>query len=142
MAASKPERLVIHPTVPAQLVSQLCGLWKWFKEYAEENLPNEELAPGEDGLPADSEPELDEVKKVEQVEVLEATDIGCGHLSVNCRVRLVTTASLNDPDETVATVKPTWEMYLLVESASKAVLEPSHGWDGGWLPDAEHRTSG
>ena len=141
MAASKPEQLVIHPTVPAQIVNQLGGLWKWFKEYAEENLPNEELAPGEDGLPADSEPELDEVKKVEQVEVFEATEIGRGHPSLKCKVRLVITASLNDPDETVATVKPTWEIYLLVEPGSKSVLEHSHGWDGGWLPNAQRRTS-
>src|SRR5262245_2732329 len=136
MPASKPERLVIHPTVPGQLAGQLAGLWKWFKEYAEENLPDEELAPGEDGLPADSQPELDEVKKVEQVEVFEATDIGRGHLSVKCKVRLVITASLNDADETVATVRPSWEMYLLVEPRSKSVIEHSHGWDGGWLPDA------
>jgi hypothetical protein len=131
MAASKPERLVIQPTVPAQFASQLGGLWKWFKEFAEENLPNEELAPGEDGLPADSEPELDEVKEVEQVEVFEATDIGRGRLSVKCKVRLVITASLNDAAETVATVRPTWEMYLLVEPGSGSVIEHSHGWDGG-----------
>ena len=98
MAAPKPERLVFHPTVAAHLVGPLAGLWKWFKEYAEVNLPNEELAPGEDGLPADSQPELDEVKRVEQVEVFEATDIGRGHLSVRCKVRLVITASLNDAD--------------------------------------------
>lgn len=136
MAASKPERLVIHPSVPAHLAGQLGGLWKWFKDYAEENLPNEELAPGEDGLPADSAPELDEVKKVEQVEVFEATDIGRGHLSLKCKVRLVITVSLNDAEETVATVSPTWEMYLLAEPGSNSVVEHSHGWDGGWLPDA------
>ena len=135
MAASKPERLVIHPTVPAQLAGRLGGLWKWFKDYAGENLPNEELAPGEDGLPADCQPEVDEVKTVEAVEVFEATDIGRGHLSVKCRVRLVITASLNDADETVATVRPVWEMYLLVEPGSESVIEHSHGWDGGWLPD-------
>ena len=136
MAASKPDRLVIDPAVPSQLASQIGGLWKWFKEYAEENLPNEELAPGEDGLPADSAPELDEVKKVEQVQVFEATDIGRGHLSIKCKVRLVITASLNDSDETVATIRPTWEMYLLVEPGTKSVIEHSHGWDSGWLPDA------
>src|SRR5262245_28826192 len=136
MAASKPERLVIHPSVPAQLASQLRGLWKWFKEYAEENLPNEELAPGEDGLPADSEPELDEVKRVESVEVFEATDIGRGHLSLKCKVRLVITVSLNYAEEKLVTIRPTWEMYLLVEPGAKSVLEHSHGWEGGWLPDA------
>jgi hypothetical protein len=137
MAASKPERLVIHPAVPAHLAGQLGGLSKWFREYAEENLPNEELAPGEDGLPADSEPVLDEVKAVEQVEVFEATDIGRGHLSVKCKVRLVITASLNDADETVTTARPTWEMYLLVGPGTGSVIEHSHGWDGGWLPDPE-----
>jgi len=137
MAAPKPDRLVIHPAVPAQLAAQIGGLWKWFKEYAEENLPNEELAPGKDGLPADSAPELDEVKKVEQVEVFEATDIGRGHLSVKCKVRLVITASLNDAAETVATVRPTWEMFLLVEPGTGTVIQHSHGWDGCWLPDPD-----
>jgi hypothetical protein len=134
MAESKSQRLVIHSAVPAKLAGQLRGLWKWFKDYAEENLPNEELAPGEDDLPADSQPELDEVKRVEQVEVFEVTDIGRGHLSVKCRVRLVVTASLNDANESVATIKPTWEMYLLVEPRTKSVIEHSHGWDGGWQP--------
>ena len=135
MAVPKAERLVIDLAVPPHLASQITGLWAWFKEYAEENLPNEELAPGEDGLPADSAPELDEVKKVEQVEVFGVTDIGQGHLSVKCKVQLVITASLNDADETVATVRPTWEMYLLVEPGTKSVIEHSHSWDGGWLPD-------
>jgi hypothetical protein len=135
MAVPKPQRLVIDPTVPSHLAGRIGGLWKWFKEYAEENLPNEELAPGEDGLPADSAPELDEVKKVEQVEVFEVTDIGRGHLSVRCKVRLVITASLNDADDTVATVNPLWEMYLLVDPGAESVVEHSHGWDGGWLPD-------
>ena len=87
MAVPKAERLVIDLAVPPHLASQITGLWEWFKEYAEENLPNEELAPGEDGLPADSAPELDEVKKVEQVEVFGVTDIGQGHLSVKCKVQ-------------------------------------------------------
>ena len=65
MAAAKIKQLVIEARVPSHLAKQLRGLWGWFKEYAEENLPDEELAPGEDGLPADSAPELDEVKKVE-----------------------------------------------------------------------------
>lgn len=134
MTAPKAVRLLIHPTVPVDLARQLGGLWKWFEEYAEENLPNEELAPGEDGLPADAEPELDEVKEVEQVEVFEATDIGRGHLSVKCKVRLVITASLNDEAETVVTARPTWGMYLLVDPGSESVIEHSHGWDGGWLP--------
>lgn len=135
MTAPSTERLVIDLSVPLPLAWQLAGLWRWFKEYAEENLPNEELAPGKDGLPADAAPELDEVKKVEQIEVFEVRDIGRGHLSVRCKVRLVITASLNDPGETVVTVRPTWEMDLLVEPGSKAVLEHSHGWEGGWLPD-------
>jgi hypothetical protein len=135
MTASNPERLIIHASVPEELPAQLIELWKWFKAYAEENLPNEELAPGEDGLPADSEPELDAVKEVQNVEVFEATDIDRGHLSVKCKVRLVITVSLNDPDETVVTIRPTWEMYLLVEPGSERVREHSHGWDGGWLPD-------
>jgi hypothetical protein len=137
MATPKPERLVIDAAVPAHLASQLGSLWRWFQEYARENLPNEELAPGEDGLPADSAPELDEVKKVEQVQVYEVTDIGRGHLSVKCKVRLVVTASLNDADDTVVTIRPTWEMSLLVEPATRSVLEHSHGWDGGWLPDPQ-----
>ena len=136
MALPKAQRLVIDPAVPAHLAGQIGGLWKWFKEYAEENLLNEELAPGENGLPADSAPELDEVKKVEQVEVFEVTDLGRGHLSVRCKVRLVITASLNDAAETVATVNPTWELYLLVEPGTKSVIAHSHGWEGGWLPDA------
>jgi hypothetical protein len=137
MATSKPERLVIHPAVSSHLAGQIGGLWGWFKVYAEENLPNEELAPGEDGLPPDSAPELDEVKKVEQVEVFEARDIGRGHLSVKCKVRLVITVSLNDADESVVRVKPTREMYLLVEPETGSVIEHSHGWGGGWLPDAD-----
>lgn len=135
MAASKRERFVIDPKIPSQLVDQISGLWKWFKEYAEENLPNEELAPGEDGLPLGSAPELDEVKKVEQVQVFEVRDIGRGHLNVKCRVRLVITAALNDPEETVVTVRPTWEMYLLVEPDTQSVIQHTHGWDGGFLPD-------
>lgn len=135
MAVPKSARLVINPAVPTHHAKQISGLWKWFKEYADENLPNEELAPGEDGLPTDSAPELDEVKKVEQVEVFEVTDIGRGYLSVKCKVRLVITASLNDAEETVAAVRPTWEMYLLVEPGTKSVIEHNHGWDGGWLLD-------
>ncbi len=135
MAAPKPERLLIDSTVPPQLAKQLSGLWKWFRDYAEENLPNEELAPGTDGLPADSCPELDEVKKVEQVRVYAVTDIGRGHLSAKCKVSLVVTVSLNDKNERVVTISPTWEMYLLVEPGTKSVIEHSHGWDGGWLPD-------
>jgi hypothetical protein len=131
MAVPKAERLVVDPAVPQLLAGRIGGLWEWFKAYAEDNLPNEELAPGEDGLPADSDPELDEVKEVEQVEVFEVADIGRGHLSVKCKVRLTITASLNDAEETVATVTPTWEMYLLVEPGRKAVIRHSHGWDGG-----------
>lgn len=137
MAAPRADRLVIHPEVPPPLVGQIGGLWKWFKEYAEENLPDEELSPGEDGLPADSAPELDEIKKVEQVEVFEVTEIGRGQLSVRCKVRLVVTASLNDAEETVITLRPTWEMCLLVEPGTRSVVEHSHGWDGGWVPDPE-----
>jgi len=44
-------------------------------------------------------------------------------------------ASLNDPEETMVTIHPTWEMCLLVEPKSKAVLEHSHGWDSDYLPD-------
>jgi hypothetical protein len=135
MAESKTPRLVIEPWVPSYLAMGLGGLWGWFKEYAEENLPNEELAPGEDGLPADSAPELDEVKEVEQMRVVAATDIGKRRLSVKCQVRLVVTASLNDPDETVVTIRPTWEMCLLVEPEAEAVLEHSHGWESDYLPD-------
>jgi hypothetical protein len=97
MAAAKDQRLVIERWVPSYLAKRLSGLDGWFEEYAAENLPNEELAPGEDGLPADTAPELDEVKKVEQVRVVAANDIGEGHLSVKCEARLVVTASLNDP---------------------------------------------
>jgi hypothetical protein len=129
------ERLVIEPWVPSYLAKRLSGLHGWFKEYAEENLPDEELAPGEDGLPAGFAPELDEVKKVEQVRVVAATDIGKGHLSVKCEVRLVVTANLNDPEETVITIHPAWEMCLLVEPDAKAVLEHSHGWESDYLPD-------
>jgi hypothetical protein len=57
------------------------------------------------------------------------------HLSVKCQVRLVVTASLNDPDETVVTICPTWELCLLVEPEAKAVLEHSHGWESDYLPD-------
>jgi hypothetical protein len=135
MASAKAPRLVIEPWVPSYLAKQLHGLWGWFKEYAEENLPNEELAPGEDGLPGDSAPELDAVKKVEQVRVVAVTDIGKGHLSVKCQVWLVVTASLNDTDETVVTIRPTWEMCLLVDPGAKAVLEHSHGWESDYLPD-------
>ena len=60
------------------------------------------------------------------------TDIGQGELNVKCKVRLVITATLNDPDETVATVKPTWEMYLLVLPGAELVLEHNHGWDEDW----------
>lgn len=134
MAAFNSERLIIDPAVPSHLAAQIGGLWKWFEEYAKENLPNEELAPGEDGLPVDSAPELDEVKKVEQVQVFEVQDIGRGHLSVKCKVRLVITASLNDADETVMSVRPTWEMYLLVEPGTESVIQHSHGWDGWYLP--------
>ena len=134
MATPKTERLVIDAAVPPHLASQIVGLWEWFKDYAEENLPNEELAPGEDGLPPDSSPELDEVKEVEQVQVFEMTDIGRGHLSARCKVRLVITVSLNDPAGTVVTVRPTWEMCLLVEPGTKSVIEHSHGWEGGWRP--------
>ena len=63
MALPKAQRLVINPAVPSYLAGQIGGLWKWFKEYAEENLPNEELAPGENGLPADSAPELSRRQK-------------------------------------------------------------------------------
>jgi hypothetical protein len=136
MATPKRERLLIDAKIAPHLARQIVGLGKWFKEYAEENLPNEELVPGEDGLPENSAPELDEVEKIEQIQVLEATDIGKGHLSLKCRVRLVITVSLNDPEETVVTIRHTWEMYLLVEPGSQLVLEHSHGWDGGWLPDA------
>src|SRR5262245_11099309 len=94
MAAAKARRLVIEAWVPSYLAKHLSDLWGWFKEYAEDNLPDEELAPGEDGLPADSASELDEVKKVEQVRVVAATDVGRGHLSVKCQVRLVATARL------------------------------------------------
>ena len=90
--AAKTKRLIIEPWVPSYLAKRLNGLCRWFKEYAAENLPDEALAPGEDGLPVDSAPELDEVKKVEQVRVVAATDIGKGHLSVKCEVRLVVTA--------------------------------------------------
>jgi hypothetical protein len=135
MAAPKPERLVIHPEVSPHLAGQIGGLWGWFRAYAVENLPNEGLAPGEDGLPADSAPELDEVRKVEQVEVFEAREIGRGQLSVRCKVRLVITAALNDPDESVVTVRPTWEMMLLVEPGTRSVIEYDHGWGGGWIPD-------
>jgi hypothetical protein len=133
--AVKGQSLVIEPWVPSYLAKRLSGLQGWFKEYAEENLPDEELAPGEDGLPAGCAPELDAVKKVEQVRVVAATDIGNGHLSVKCEVRLVVTASLNDPEETVITIHPTWEMCLLVEADAKAVLEHSHGWESDYLPD-------
>jgi hypothetical protein len=135
MPTPNSRRLVIEPAVPSHLAAQIGGLWKWFKDYAEENLPNEELAPGGDGLPADSCPELDEVKKVEEVRVYEVTDIGRGHLSARCKVRLVISVSLNDPEERVVTVRPTWEMYLLVEPGTESVIEHSHGWDGGWLSD-------
>jgi hypothetical protein len=134
VAGPKAKRLVIEPWVPSYLAKQLGGLVEWFKEFAEENLPNEELAPGEDGLPADSAPELDEVKKVEHVRVVAVSDIGKGHLSVKCEVRLVVTVALNDADETVATIHPTWEMCLLVDPKAKAVKEHSHGWDSDFLP--------
>ncbi len=135
MAAAKDQRLVIERWVPSYLAKRLSALDGWFEEYAAENLPNEELAPGEDGLPADSAPELDEVKKVEQVRVVAANDIGEGHLSVKCEVRLIVTASLNNPGETVVTIRPTWEMCLLVEPEAGAVLEHSHGWESDYLPD-------
>lgn len=138
MAAAKNKRLVIEPWVPLHLAKQLGGLVGWFKDYAEENLPNEELAPGEDGLPADSEPELDEVKKVDHVRVVAANEVRRGRLSVKCAVRLVVTASLNDPDETVATIHPTWEMCLLVDPKAKAVVEHSHGWDSDFLRDSSY----
>jgi hypothetical protein len=134
MPANRP-RLVIDASIPSPIASQIAGLWKWFKEYAEENLPNEELAPGVDGLPPECSPELDEVKKVEQVEVVEATDIGRGHLNVRCRARLVVSVSLNDAADTVVTIRPVWELVLLVEPASQTVLEHSHGWDSAFLPD-------
>lgn len=137
MATPKPERLVLDPAVPARLAAQVAGLAGWFREYAQENLPDEELAPGEDGLPADSQPELDEVKRVDEVEVYEVTDIGRGHLSLRCRVRLVIRVRLNDPDDTVVTVRPTWPVYLLVEPGTRSVLQHSHGWEGGWLPDPD-----
>jgi hypothetical protein len=133
--AAKTKRLVIEPWVPSYLAKQLRGLRDWFKKYAEENLRDEELPPGKDGLPTDSSPELDEVKEVEQVRVVAATDIGRGHLSVKCEVRLVVTASLNDPAETVVTIRPAWEMCLLVEPKARAVLEHSHGWESDYLPD-------
>jgi len=44
MVAAKMKRLVIEAWVPEYLAKQLSGLWGWFKEYAEENLPDEELA--------------------------------------------------------------------------------------------------
>lgn len=134
MAASKSARLIIDPSVPSQLEGRISGLWKWFKEYAEENLPNEELAPGEYGLPVDSAPELDEIKEVEQIQVFEVQDIGRGHLNVKCKVRLVITASLNDADDTVMTVSPTWEIDLLVDPGTESVIQHSHGWDGWYLP--------
>ena len=65
------------------------------------------------------------------------TDIGRGHLSVKCKVRLVISASLNDAEDKVVTVRPTWEMYLLVDPVVKSVIQHSHGWDGGWLPDPD-----
>ena len=43
--------------------------------------------------------------------------------------------SLNDPEEAVVTIRPTWEMCLLVEPEAKAVLEHSHGWESDYLPD-------
>jgi hypothetical protein len=135
MAAAKAEQLVIEPWVSSYLARQLGGLYRWFKDYAGENLPNEELAPGKDGLPASSAPELDEVREVEQVRVVAVTDIGRGQLSVKCQVRLVVNVSLNDADGTVATMRPTWEMCLLVEPKTRAVLEHSHGWESDYLPD-------
>jgi hypothetical protein len=41
----------------------------------------------------------------------------------------------NDPEETVVTIHPRWEMCLLVEPEAKAVLEHSHGWESDYLPD-------
>jgi hypothetical protein len=99
------------------------------------------IAPKKDsnlaGPPPPSEPELDEIKKAEQVEVFAVTDIDRGHLSVRCKMRLVIPAGLNDAAETAATVRPTREKYLLVEPGPGSVIEHSHGWDGGRLPDPD-----
>jgi hypothetical protein len=103
--------------------------------YAEENLPGEELAPGEDGLPADSEPMLEEVKRVAQVRVATAADIGRGHLSVKCSVRLTLAVSLHDPDDEPVSISPTWPLCLLVDPEAGKVLEHSHGWDSDYRPD-------
>ena len=133
--AAKSERVVIGPAVEPRLAAGLSCLWSWFKDYARENLPGEELAPGEDGLPADSMPELEEVKDVEQILVVSAADVGRGHLNVRCEVRLVVTASLGDREETVVTIRPAWKMCLLADPGAGAVLEHSHGWESDYLSD-------
>ena len=75
------------------------------------------------------------------------TELGQFNVEINVAPRLLegvvfselerdARASLNDAEETVATVRPTWQMYLLVEPGTESVIQHSHGWDGGWLPDA------
>lgn len=135
MASAKWERLIINSAVPPHFATEVAGLWNWFKIYAEGNFPNEELAPGADGLPPTSQPILEKVKKVYQVDVYAISDLGRGYLRVDCEAHLSLAVNLYDAAETIVTIDPIWKLNLPVDPAKGRVVEHNHGWEEGFLPD-------